>query len=224
LIIHRGSVRRVLQSTHMELLYFVPPKIRWIAGFIVLVFFAAGCSSTIQTNPPRSATEQLLLSTAADRAIATYPLVDLDKKKVFVDGTYFESYDSKYVIGSIRDAVSRAGGLLVGAASNSDIVLEARSGGLSIDASMTLFGVAQTGLPIPLAGTLNIPELAIYKSSRQRAYAKLALLAYSARSLEHVFSSGPMVGRAYNTDYKLLGMIQWTGTDIPEKKKPKHHK
>jgi hypothetical protein len=173
------------------------------------------------TNPPRSATEQLLLSTAADRAIASVSLGELSGKKVFVDGTYYESYDSKYVLGSIRDALSRSGALLMPSMTNSEIVVEARSGGLSIDASDTLFGIAQTGLPIPLAGTLNVPELAIYKSSRQNAIAKLALLAYSVQSHEHVMSSGPMVGKAYNTYYKLLGLIQWTSTDIPEKKKPK---
>ena len=64
-----------------------------------------------------------------------------------------------------------------------------------------------------------MPELAIYKSSRQKSIAKLALLAYSTHSLEHFYSSGPMVGKSYNTYYKLLGLIQWTRSDIPEKKK-----
>jgi hypothetical protein len=85
-------------------------------------------------------------------------------------------------------------------------------------------GVPQTGLPIPLAGVVNIPELALYKSSRQNSTAKLALLAYEAKSRGHVFSSGSMVGKAYNKYYKLLGFIQWTSTDIPEKKKPKKEK
>jgi hypothetical protein len=35
------------------------------------------------------------------------------RKRVFVDGTYFDSYDSKYVIGAIRDAFTRAGALLM---------------------------------------------------------------------------------------------------------------
>ncbi len=111
--------------------------------------------------------------------------------------------------------------MLAPAASNSDIILEARSGGLSIDASSTLVGIAQTGLLIPLAGTLNIPELAIYKSERQRSIAKLALLAYSTHTLEHFYSSGPLVGKSYNTYFKILGMIQWTCSDIPEKKRKK---
>ena len=191
------------------------------ATVALAALMTAGCSTSVMTNPPRSVTEQLLLSTAADRAIASRSFIDFNHKKVFVDGTYFDSYDSKYVIGSIRDALSRSGALLVNVSSNSDIILEARSGGLSIDSSDTLFGIAQTGLPIPLAGVLNVPELAIYKSSRQKSIAKLALLAYSTHSLEHFYSSGPMVGNSYNTYYKLLGMIQMDRTDIPEKKRKK---
>lgn len=181
----------------------------------------AGCSTEVTTNPARSVTEQLLISTAADRAINSVSLTQVLHQKVFVDGTYFDSYDSKYVIGAIRDALSRAGAKLVSAASNSDIIVEARSGGLSIDNGSTLIGIAQTGLPIPLAGTLNIPELALYKATRQKSIAKLALLAYSTHTLDHVFSTGPMVGKSYNTNYKLLFIIQWTATDIPQKKRKK---
>jgi hypothetical protein len=186
-----------------------------------MAVFLAGCANSVTTNPPRSVTEELLLSTAADRALSTVSFIDLKGKKVYLDATYFDSYDPKYVLGSIRDALSQAGALLVDAKAASDIVIEARSGGLSTDASDSLFGVSQTGLPIPLAGVLNVPELAIYKSSRQKSIAKLALLAYSTHSLEHVFSTGPMVGKSYNINYKLLGMIQWTATDIPEKKRKK---
>ncbi len=169
------------------------------------------------TNPARSATEQLLLSTAADRAIAATNLPPVQGKKVYVDGTYYDSYDPKYVLGSIRDALSRSGALLVDTASNSDVIVEARCGGLSIDASESLLGIPATGIPIPLAGVVSIPELALYKSSRQRSIAKLALLAYDTRSREHVFSSGSMAGKSYNKYYKFLGIIQWTTTDIPEK-------
>ncbi len=171
------------------------------------------------TNPSRSVTEQLLVSTAADRAISSTGLSLFAQKKVYLDGTYFESYDSKYVLGAIRDALSQAGALLVNEATNSEIVIEARSGGLSVDASESLVGIPSTGAPTPLAGALQIPELAFYKSVRQNSIAKLALLAYSTKTREHVFSSGPVVGKSYNKCYAFLGMIRWTATDIPEKKK-----
>jgi len=207
----------------MKLPHLFVSNARQMTGLALAAILLTGCSSATMTNPSRSATEQLLLSTAADRAINSISLDMFAQKRVFVDGAYYESYDSKYVIGAIRDALSRSGALLVNAGSNSDVIVEARSGGLSIDASDTLVGIAQSGLPIPLAGVLNIPELSIYKSNRQHSIAKLALLAYSTHTLEHVFSSGPMLGKSYNKYYKLLGIIQWTTTDIPEKKHKKSH-
>jgi hypothetical protein len=197
----------------------MPMKLHRLSALLPVILLLTGCAESTITNPPRSVTEQLLLSTAADRAINSTSLALFDQKKVFVDGTYFDSYDSKYVLGAIRDAFSRSGALLVNEATNSEIIVEARSGGLSIDASSSLIGVPSTGVPVPLSGTLQIPELAFWKSSRQNSIAKLALLAYSTQSREHIFSSGSMLGKSYNNYYKFLGIIQWTTTDIPEKKK-----
>jgi len=175
------------------------------------------------TNPVRSATEQLLLSTAADRAMQSVPLTAFSGKKVFVDATYFDSYDAKNALGTVRDALNSAGAFLVPAMSNAEYVVEARSGALSIDFTDFLLGLPNTGLPIPLAGTFNIPEIDLYKSQVQISRAKIALLAYARTTGEHYFSSGPMVGKSYNKNYKLLGIITWTLSDIPEKKKQKKH-
>src|SRR5581483_5601598 len=89
---------------------------KWIDVLLIggsLSLFCGGCTITKMTEPPRSASEQLLLSTAADRAIAKADLRRFADQKVFLDNTNFDSYDPKYVIGSIRDALSRAGALLV---------------------------------------------------------------------------------------------------------------
>jgi len=170
------------------------------------------------TNPPRTFTEQLLLSTAADRALRSASLEMFRGKKVYVDGTYFDSYDSKYVMGAIRDAFSQAGALLASDAASSDIIVEARSGAYSIDFSSTLIGIPTIGVPIPLAGTINIPELALYKHIQQDSLAKFALLAYETKSRDHFYSSGPMVGKSYNYFHKCLCFL-WISTDIPEKSK-----
>ena len=186
---------------------------------IILVLAAlpgGGCASYKLTNPPRSATEQLLLSTAADRALASADLTMFAKKAVFLDTTYFDSYDSKYALGEIRDALSRAGALLEPDAKDADIIIEARAGALSTDSADTLIGIPNTGLPIPLAGTVSIPELAFYKSEKQFAYAKIALLAYANRSRAHIFSSGPLDGKSYNKYHKVL-FVSRVFTDIPEK-------
>jgi hypothetical protein len=184
---------------------------------VVALLAGGGCTQTTLTAPQRSATEQLLLSTAADRAIASTNFSLFDGKKVFLDTTYFDSYDSKYALGTIRDALSRAGALLMTNLTNSEIVIEARSGTLSIDAAGTLVGVPSSGLPVPLAGTVSIPELAFFKSQKQYSLAKFALLAYETHGGKHIYSSGPMIGRAYNHYYTFIGFITYTLSDIPAK-------
>jgi hypothetical protein len=188
------------------------------ALLFLVAFLLAGCVTNNNTNPPRSATEQLLLSTAADRALQSADLAAFAGKKVFLDTAYFDSYDSKYVIGTIRDALNRAGAFLEDNVTNSDIIVEARSGALSIDNSDLLFGIPNMAVPIPLAGSLAIPELAFYKSGKQFSTAKIALLAFAKESGAHVYSSGPLDGRSYDKHFKLL-FISWIRTDIPEKQK-----
>ena len=186
------------------------------------IFIGSGCIQLRQTDPARTATEQLLLSTAADRAIGNASLSEFAHKKVFLDTAYFDSYDSKYALGAIRDALSRGGAILVSDAKDSEVTIEARSGALSTDDKSFLLGVPATGLPIPLAGAVSIPELALYKSQKQLSIAKFALLAYSTQSREHLFSSGPMVGRAYDRYFKIV-FFSHHSTDVPEQRKtPKH--
>jgi len=189
-----------------------------VAFFIALALLFNGCAWFKRTEPPRAATEQLLLSVSADRAMASVNLTIFANRKVYLDTGYFDSYDSKYAIGEIRDALSRAGALLESNPTNSDIIIEARAGALSTDSAETLFGVPSTGLPVPLAGAVSIPEIAIYKSQKQDACAKIALLAYANDSREHIYSSGPLVGKSYNHYHKFL-FLSWIRTDLPERQK-----
>jgi hypothetical protein len=184
--------------------------------FIFAALLLSGCTTVKTTDPARTATEQLLLSTAVDHTLKSANLMAFANRKVFLDTTYFDSYDSKYAIGTIRDALSRAGALLEDNVTNSDIVVEARSGALSTDNSSFLFGIPNIGVPIPLSGVVQTPELAFYKSEKQSSTAKVALLAFTRESRLHVYSSGPLDGKSYNSHYKLL-FVSWGFTDIPEK-------
>jgi Family of unknown function (DUF6655) len=192
------------------------PPLFFLIPFVLISFLMGGCTTNNNTNPPRSATEQLLLSTAADHALKSARLSDFANKKVFLDITFFDSYDSKYALGAVRDALSQQGAVLEEFRTNSDIVVEVRSGALSIDNKTFLCGIPSIGAPIPLSGGIQTPELALYKSQKQNSFAKIAMLAYSENSGSHVYSSGPLDGKAYNNHYNLL-FVSWYHTDIPEK-------
>jgi|SRR5665213_493768 len=188
------------------------------ALFIFAVFLLGGCKTDKFTEPARSAREQLLLSTAADRALQSTTFGIFANQKVFLDAAYFDSYDSKYAIGAIRDALSRAGVLLQDNVTNSDIIIEARSGALSIDSSDSFVGIPSMAVPVPLAGPLQTPEVAFYKAHKQRSAAKIVLLAFARASRAHVYSSGPLDGNAYDKHQKCF-FVSWIRTDVPEYQK-----
>jgi len=174
-----------------------------------------GCTTSKSTTTPRSATEQLLLSTATDHALKGTNLGLFAGRKVFLDGAYFESYDSRYAVGTLRDALSRAGVLVTEVMTNSDIILEARSGALALDQKEFTIGIPGIPVPLPAAVGVKTPELAFYRSQKQRAVAKFALLAYNRRSSAHIYSSGPLDGTAVDNSFSLF-FIGWRRTDVPE--------
>jgi len=190
------------------------------AGIASILFMAltSGCTQTGLTKPQRSAVEQLLISTAADQALERADWSYVRGKKVFVDRTYYQSTDYDYVVGTIRDHVSINGGLLMGKIEDAELILEARSGALSIDASSTVIGLPAGNAPIPFVGAVSLPEIALYKSEKHYSTAKFAILVYERESREHVASSGPLVGRANIKYYKFLGYVNYNKTTIPEKR------
>jgi hypothetical protein len=194
---------------------------RWVLflALFSLGLSTAGCVQTKMTEPPRAAVEQLLLSTAADRSLASARFQDMFQgKKVYVDTNYFDSYDRLYVLGTIRDALSSHGALLVAEVKEADIVVEPRNGALSTDSNSTELGIPSVPVPIPFSGTVMTPDLYIFKSQKQFSTAKIALLAYDAKTRQHLYSSGPLVGRAHQHYYSFLLFVKLTRTDIPEKR------
>jgi hypothetical protein len=185
---------------------------------VVGLSLVTGCVQTRQSEPKRTAVEQLLLSRAADHAVSAAELKPLRDRKVFLDDQYFEATDGRYAIGAVRDAISQAGGLLVVTAADSDVVVEARSGALSIDSGDSLVGIPEVPFPIPFSGTIQTPEVPFYKSERQFSTSKLALLAYDNKSRKHLFSTGVLLGKSHHHYYTFLGFFRWVSTDLPAKK------
>lgn len=186
-------------------------------GLAAGLILTAGCTQTRQTEPKRTAVEELLLSRAADHALSTADFSVLRDRKIYLSDKYFNATDKEYALGAVRDYMSIAGVLLVDAPGDADVIVEARSGALSIDSGKSLIGIPEIPFPIPAAGTLVTPEAPLYKAERQYSVAKLALLAYDAKTRKHVLSTGALVGKSHHHYYRILGFFDWTATDLPEK-------
>lgn len=184
------------------------------ATAMLAVFLLAGCTTERQSAPSRTATEQLLISAAADRAAQNLSIDIPVGTRIFVDTSYFEGTDSKYAIGSIRDRLLRRGARIVEKRDRADMIVEVRSGALSIDENSLIIGIPQMDVPIPLAGSLGLPEIALFKRARRQGVAKFAAVGYDARTGELISSSASDFGFSQETEFDALFILSWSTSDM----------
>jgi hypothetical protein len=190
-----------------------------------LTLLLAGCSTDRLTEPPQTATEQILVSTAVDHAVGNLKPPIAAGSKVFVDAQFFDT-DSivlpKYTIGAMRDLVLRSGGDLVDDRKAADLIVELRNGAQSIDHHGFLVGIPAIPIPVPLTGTITTPEVALFKRDRQSGVAKIALSVYGAKTGALAGSTGAIYGGSSDTHWTVLLLVSWDTGDIapPEPEKP----
>ena len=193
---------------------------RAVAIAVLAALAVAGCTSARESHPSRTATEQLLISSAADRAARRLNLDIPPGAKVFVDATNFEGTDGKYAVAAIRDHFLRSGMALVAERKDAAAVVEIRSGALSIDSEEFLVGVPEFGIPIPLTGEFTFPEIALYKDSKRRAIAKFAAVGYGAGNGRLISSTAEQYGFSHKTEKTILLLLSWERTDAVPKEQP----
>ena len=193
----------------------------WL-GLVLLLGSAAGCvNKQRMTEPTRSVGEQLLFSTAIDRALLELDLEAIGRLKgfkVYLSTAYLQTLDQEYLGGSLRDLLLSRGVLVVDDIAQAQMVVEVRSGANSLDSAAVTAGIAEDqALPNPITGApVALPELAFFKKQNNVSLTKIALVAYHADSREHIFSSGTLLGGAYDRHYQFLGLIRVRFTDVPE--------
>jgi len=185
---------------------------------VILCSLTAGCTTVRETAPERTATEQLLLSTAVDRAVRSLDLDLPEGTRIYINERYFEAFDEAYALGAIRDALLRNGYKLVTQRSRAEVVVEPRAGALSTDKRRRFVGLPSFAVPIPLAGQLETPEIALFKSERQHGVAKIAVTGYDAQSGALQDATGPLYGDARHTRWLVL-VVGWTTSDLREEKR-----
>ena len=186
-----------------------------------------GCATIRVTDPPRSADEQFLMSTAAQRAVAQLSLEALRDRKVYVDSSYFNAPEQAFVTGEVRAKLLLGGVRLVQDRKDAQIVLELRSGGVGVNRVEFLLGLPS--IPVPGVNSGNnaltaafpflTPELSILKNTKQQGFAGIAYVAYWADTGEVVTSSGPFIGRTLRDDWWILGVGPKTVGNIPTTEK-----
>lgn len=209
-----------------------------LCGIILLTL--TGCATVRVTDPPRTATEQFLISGSITDAVASLSMDGLRDQLVFLETSYLTgdpppssggknqiidrtrpNQDLSFLLGELRARMLKEGVRLTESREQASVIVEARTGGVGIDRYEFLLGLpsvavsgaigAGGGGDIPLV----TPELAILKSTRQLAFSSVAFVAYRNNGGELISQSGPFVGKRLRADYWILGTGPNTVGDIP---------
>ncbi len=193
----------------------------------LMAFFAPGCASIRTTDPPRTATEQFLLSQAVEEAIDQLSADALRDRVVFLDTSYLSptpTPEHTFLTANLRARLLTSGVRLAPSREKAQIIVEPRTGGIGIDRIEYLLGIPSFALPAVTGAVGNVPiltpELAILKSTRLRGYASVAFVAYWSDTGELLASSGPFIGRTWRDDWWLFGTGPRTTGDIPPAQNP----
>ena len=180
-----------------------------------------GCSTTVvrDTQPARTATEQLLISTAADHAAAKLNFDMPTGTRFFLDPQHFDSSmpDSKYAIGVIENRILRQGFRIASKRDEADKVVEISLGALSInEINNNYLGIPSFSAPIPFAGSLTIPEIDFIKKREQYGLAKIAATVYDVNDGSWQDTTGPVYGFSHWTRWKVF-VLSWISSDLVPK-------
>ena len=171
--------------------------------------FLAGCGTTRWSDTQRTATEQLLLSDAMDRAINRLDFRGLAGKTVYLDPTALRaSVNALYLASSVRQQMMAHGCIVKDRREDADYVVEIRAGAIGTDHRELLFGVPATNMPqvVPVSTVpAAIPEVPLAKKTEQRAVAKIAVFAYNRETGRPVWQSGTVPVESDVRDVWVLG-------------------
>lgn len=167
--------------------FFAPPL------FILLAL--AGCGTTTWTDTPRTATEQLLISTAVDQSVENIDFAPLSGQDVWIDSAYLdESVEQRYLISFLRQRMMVQGCVVKDKMSDAKYVVEVRAGAIGTDRHDRLIGIPATSMSMPVGPEMgmpsSIPEIALAKTTNQRGVASIACFAYDRTTGRALWQSG----------------------------------
>ncbi|MBL4850618.1 MAG: hypothetical protein JKY65_34310 [Planctomycetes bacterium] len=193
-----------------------------ILPFLFISFVTVGCVGGIRdTTTARSASEILLISTAAERAVAKYDASALSGKNVFIDDARFVSVDKEYVMSALRGHLAASGVTLVGErkpiskgnSQGADFVLELRNGTLGIWDGDFVLGIPALPLAAQGSPVVLTPPLYLFRRLSAQGYAKFQFWLYDAATAAFIGRSTDLWGHSFYNKWWWLGIGPFDGSN-----------
>ncbi|MEE8452508.1 MAG: DUF6655 family protein [Thermoguttaceae bacterium] len=179
------------------------------ATLVLCLAMFFGCGTTHWSDTRRTATEQLLISDALDRAVSQLDFRSIAGKQVYLDAAPVKyTTDAAYLVSTLRQHMLASGCILKDDRTSADYVVEVRAGAVGTDRRELLFGVPATKIPsmLPVPGMpASLPEMPLATKTEQRGIVKLALFAYNRKTGRPLWQSGSISVESTAKDLWLLG-------------------
>jgi hypothetical protein len=172
-----------------------------VSLLLLLAGYLAGCTTIKRSDTARTGLEQMLVSSAVDRALDRVDWSPIRGAPVFVETKYLDCVDKNYVIIGVHQRLLAAGCTLVEKAEDSAVTMELGSGAVGTDRQESFLGIPEISMP---ASQVAIPKFAIFTREKSHGTAKIAVLAYDTKSKLPVISSGTLA-RSDHANWSLLG-------------------
>lgn len=172
-------------------------RVAW-AGLMVVAVGLTGCRSSVKvSDTPRSATQQLLLSSTLDSVVGSIDFYPLSGERVYLDTTAWGGEGAGYIAYRIRAAMGAHGVLLVEDREEAVLVVEV---------GLAVHGTDSENLEFGLTGANNLPAVTFCVRDTQYAVSQLSMFAYHRENETIVWNSGQFRADGYHTHQQILGM------------------
>jgi hypothetical protein len=177
-------------------------------GCLVLI---TGCATIKESDTARTGIEQLLISSAADRALDKIDFQPVHGAKVYVEPKHLDCVDKEYIFVALHQRLLAQNCTLVDKPEDADVQMEICSGGVGTDRQDLFIGVPE--IPLAPPSPIAIPKLTLFNRSKAIGTAKLLVVAYDTKSRLPVINSGYTLARTDFNNWTVLaaGGVQ-TGT------------
>lgn len=175
-----------------------------------------GCGTTKFSDTGRTATEQLLISSAMEDVVDEYDYSRLAGLKVHIKIAN-STTDSEYLKSLIRQQLAANGAFVRDAENDADYILEVAPGAVGTNRYELMYGIPETS--IPAIGTLaatSIPEFALIKRTDQKAQVKLNMWAYNKTTGAIIWQSGLKTKSSNIRDRWIFGAGPFTDASYDE--------
>lgn len=156
-----------------------------------------------ESHTARTGIEQLLISSATDKALDQVDYRGMARAKVFVETKYLDCTDKNYIVVALHQRLMNQACTLVDKPEDAEVILEVASGGVGTDGNETYVGMPS--IPLPPPSPISLPQVSLLKRSRMIGTAKLTVVAYDAKTRAPVINSGYALARADHRTLNILG-------------------